>query len=272
MIRFPNGKINLGLHVTSKREDGYHNIETCFYPVALKDALEIIPSGEMHFECSGFKVEGTVENNLCLKAYYLLHRDFPEITPLKIHLHKAIPMGAGLGGGSSNGAFMLKMINEKFRLQLADDVLIKYALQLGSDCPFFILNKPCFATSRGEVLQPLHVDLSMYKMVLINPGIHVSTARAFSTLKPKLPAQPLPYIIQQPVAAWKDALGNDFEDSIFKLRPAIKEIKQELYSQGAIYASMTGSGSTVYGFFERDTKPKLSFPGHYTVINLESGA
>lgn len=272
MIRFPNCKINLGLHVTSKREDGYHNIETIFYPINLRDALEIIPATEMQFECTGLKVDGSTENNLCLKAYHLLKKDFPEITPLKIHLHKAIPMGAGLGGGSSNGAFMLKMLNDKFNLQLTDDALIKYALQLGSDCPFFIINKPCFASGRGENLQPLNVDLSMYKMVLVNPCIHVSTAEAFSTLAPKEPAQSLQHVIQQPISTWRQALTNHFEEPIFKVHPAIKEIKEELYSKGAIYASMSGSGSTVYGLFIEDVEVNFSFPSHYTVINLNTGA
>ena len=269
MVRFPNCKINLGLQVTSKREDGYHNIETIFYPVALKDALEIIVSGELRFTTSGLEIKGRSEDNLCLKAYHLLQNDFPQLKPVNIHLHKAIPMGAGLGGGSSNGAFMLTMLNDKFELGLSEEALMNYSLKLGSDCPFFIRNAPCFATGRGEVLQPVDVDLSMHDLVLINPGIHVSTAAAFSTLIPNHPHRSLREIIQQPAATWADSLTNDFEEPIFKAHPAIKQIKEELYSRGAVYASMTGTGSTVYGLFSPQSNPTFSLPNHHliTLIN-----
>jgi 4-diphosphocytidyl-2-C-methyl-D-erythritol kinase len=270
MVRFPNCKINLGLHVTSKREDGYHNIETIFYPIALKDVLEIISSNTLNFQTTGLVINGRATDNLCLKAYKLLELDFPQLKPVNIHLHKAIPMGAGLGGGSSNGAYMLRMLNDKFDLQLSEDALINYALKLGSDCPFFILNKPCFATGRGEVLEPVDVDLSNHNLVLVNPGIHVSTADAFSTLTPQLPASSLKEVIRQPISTWRSTLFNDFEDSIFKAHPAIKQIKGELYNLGAVYASMTGTGSTVYGLFDNGYEPHVSFPDNYTTINIKA--
>ena len=184
MIVFPNCKINLGLHILGKREDGFHNLETVFYPLLFRDALELIPATnnttEIEFTGSGLAVDGNVSDNLCVKAYYLLKKNFPQLPLVKIHLHKAIPMGAGLGGGSADAAFMLKLLNEKFNLNISTPQLLNYALELGSDCPFFIINKPCIATGRGEILEEIEVDLSAYKIVLINPGIHINTGWAFS--------------------------------------------------------------------------------------------
>jgi 4-diphosphocytidyl-2-C-methyl-D-erythritol kinase len=262
MVLFPNGKINLGLHVTRKREDGYHDLETVFYPVPVKDVLEVVRSGHFTFALTGLPVNGQTDNNLCVKAYQLLQKDFPGLPPVSIHLHKAIPMGAGLGGGSADGAFLLSMLNQKFHLHLTSEQLISYALQLGSDCPFFIINKPCFATGRGEVLSPVGLDLKEYRLVLVNPGIHVSTREAFSTLTAKVPTRSLQDIICQPVAEWKEVLKNDFEEPVFRLYPAIEKIKFELYEAGAVYASMTGSGSTVFGIFRTDTNLELPFPAH----------
>jgi 4-diphosphocytidyl-2-C-methyl-D-erythritol kinase len=257
MLVFPNCKINLGLHIVGKREDGFHNLETVFYPVPFKDALEIIPSTntDIEFTATGLAVDGNAADNLCVKAYHLLKQDFPEVPSVKIHLHKAIPLGAGLGGGSADAAFMLKLLNEKFHLNLSTDQLINYALQLGSDCPFFIINKPCFATGRGEVLEETTLELSAYKIVLINPRIHVSTGWAFSNITPALPIKSIKEIIQQPIYTWKDELKNDFETAVFTAHPAIKAIKETLYAQGAIYAAMSGSGSTVFGIFEPNTGP-----------------
>jgi 4-diphosphocytidyl-2-C-methyl-D-erythritol kinase len=253
MLVFPNCKINLGLHILGKREDGFHNLETIFYPVAFKDALEIIPdsnsASEIEFTSTGLAVDGKTEDNLCIKAYHLIKKDFPQLPSIKMHLHKALPMGAGLGGGSADAAFMLKMLNEKFRLNLSTDQLINYSLQLGSDCPFFLVNKPCFATGRGEILEEIAVDLSAYKIVLINPGIHINTGWAFKNLTPALPERSIKEIIQQPISTWKEALKNDFELPVFAAHPAIKEIKEELYAEGTIYAAMSGSGSTVFGIF-----------------------
>lgn len=258
MIVFPNCKINLGLHILNKREDGFHNLETVFYPLPLKDALETIPASdsETEFTGTGLAVDGNPADNLCVKAYHLLKKDFPQLPAIKIHLHKAIPMGAGLGGGSADAAFMLKMLNEKFKLHLTTSILIDYALQLGSDCPFFIINKLCFATGRGEKLEEINLDLSAYKIVLINPGIHINTGWAFSNISPALPEKSLKEIIQQPIHTWKEELKNDFETPVFAAHPAIKEIKEALYAQGAVYAAMSGSGSTVFGIFQQDPAGK----------------
>lgn len=251
MVNFPNCKINLGLHILDKRTDGFHNLETVFYPLPLKDALEIIQAAnnDIEFTATGFAVEGPQSDNLCIKAYQLLKKEHPQLPALNIHLHKAIPLGAGLGGGSADAAFMLKMLNEKFKLNLSTPALQHYALQLGSDCPFFIINTPCFATGRGEVLEAIDLDLSDYQIILINPGIPVNTGWAFSQITPAQPAKSIREIIQQPVASWKDELKNDFEPAVFSAHPAIQEIKTSLYAQGAHYASMSGSGSTVFGIF-----------------------
>jgi 4-diphosphocytidyl-2-C-methyl-D-erythritol kinase len=270
MISFPNCKINLGLHILNKREDGFHNLETFFFPLLLHDALEIIQAEKSNFNSSGLAVPGLAEDNICLKAYRLLKKDFPAIPTVSIHLHKAIPMGAGLGGGSADGAFTLKLLNEKINLNLSTAQLISYALQLGSDCPFFILNKPCFATGRGEILEPVSIDLSKYKFIIINPGIHVNTGWAFSQITPGIPEKSIKEIIQQPVETWKEELKNDFEEPVFNSYPEIKNIKDELYKQGAVYASMSGSGSTVYGIFKKDTGISLTFPSNYFVKELHS--
>lgn len=259
MIVFPNCKINLGLQILNKREDGFHDLETVFYPVPFRDALEIIPNNntETEFTGTGLTVDGNDADNLCVKAYQLLKKDFPQLPAVKIHLHKTIPMGAGLGGGSADAAFMLKLLNNKFKLNLSTPQLLNYALQLGSDCPFFIINKPCFATGRGEILEEVPVDLSAYKIVLINPGIHINTGWAFSNITPAPSKKSIKAIIHQPIASWKDELINDFENSVFAAHPQIKEIKEILYSHNAIYAAMSGSGSTVFGIFETvfDAKP-----------------
>jgi 4-diphosphocytidyl-2-C-methyl-D-erythritol kinase len=269
VVLFPNCKINLGLNIIRKRTDGYHDLETVFYPVGLKDALEIIPAEETTFQLSGLPVSGNTADNLCLKAYYLLKKDFPGLPAVSMYLHKAIPMGAGLGGGSADGAFMLSMLNKNFGMNLTEQQLLDYALQLGSDCPFFIINKPCFAEGRGERLSPVEVDLSAYKIALVNPGVHVSTKEAFSGLLPAAPVKSLREIITQPISTWKEELVNDFEKSVFEQFPAIKQVKESLYDAGAIYASMTGSGSTVFGIFKAESKPDLKFPNShfYTIIN-----
>jgi 4-diphosphocytidyl-2-C-methyl-D-erythritol kinase len=263
VVLFPNCKINLGLNVVRKRTDGYHDLETVFYPVALRDALEVIRSAEFHFQLSGLPVNGIIEDNLCVKAYHLLKRDFPDLPPINIHLHKAIPMGAGVGGGSADGASMLTMLNHKFQLNLFQEKLISYALDLGSDCPFFIINKPCFASGRGEKLIPVQLDLSSYKIVLINPRIHISTKEAFSKLTPVIPQKSIQEIIEQPITTWQNELKNDFEETVFQLYPEIKEVKEQLYEMGAVYASMSGSGSSVFGIFNSETKTDFSFPAQY---------
>ncbi|WP_462263062.1 4-(cytidine 5'-diphospho)-2-C-methyl-D-erythritol kinase [Ferruginibacter sp.] len=253
MIVFPNCKINLGLHILSKRQDGFHNLETVFYPIALKDALEIIPSpaSSIEFTGSGLTVDGKEDDNICIKAYQLLKRDFPQLPFIKMHLHKAIPMGAGLGGGSADGAFTLQLLNTKFNLGLSLQQLIDYALQLGSDCPFFIINKPCYATGRGELLEGIDITLADYKIAIVNPGIHVNTGWAFSQITPAEPHKKIKEIIAQPIASWKAELINDFEAPVFEKYTEIKNIKEAMYNEGAVYAAMSGSGSTVYGIFEK---------------------
>lgn len=262
MLSFPNCKINLGLHILGKRADGFHNLETVFCPIAFTDALEMIPAKgnttEITFTATGLQVDGDAANNLCVQAYHLLKKDFPGLPPVKIHLHKVLPMGAGLGGGSADASFMLKMLNDQFQLKLSTEQLSSYSLQLGSDCPFFIMNKPCFATGRGEVLEQIAVDLAAYKILLINPGIHINTGWAFSQLTPALPAKSVKEIVQQPIETWKAELKNDFEIPVFNAYPAVQAIKATLYEQGALYAAMSGSGSTVFGIFNRQSN--YSYP------------
>jgi 4-diphosphocytidyl-2-C-methyl-D-erythritol kinase len=245
MVTFPNCKINLGLNILQKRNDVFHDLATVFYPIELKDVLEIIPArnseqqqSSIQFTTSGLMVDGNSTDNICFKAYELLKADFPTLPPIEMHLHKAIPMGAGLGGGSADGAFALKMLNAKFNLNLTVQQLIDYALQLGSDCPFFIINQPCFATSRGEKMTPIHLDLSAYTFVIVNPGIHVNTGWAFKQITPTLPKKSIQNIIQQPIETWKHELVNDFELPVSTAYPAIQNIKQDLYAKGAVYASM----------------------------------
>lgn len=268
MIAFPNCKINLGLHVTGKRSDGFHDLQTIFYPVPLTDALEIIKSndGEVSLSTSGIPVDVSDEQNICVIAYRLLQSNFPELTGLKMHLHKVIPTGAGLGGGSADGAFALQLLNKVFQLQLTTEQLSVYALQLGSDCPFFMLNKPALASGRGEQLQPVPVDISAYYLMIVHPGIHVSTAWAFSQLRPQLPSQGLTDIIKEPVENWRDLLTNHFEEVVFAKHPQIRFVKEKMYASGAIYASMSGSGSAVFGLF--NTSPSISFPAQYFVKTI----
>ena len=274
MIVFPNCKINLGLKILDKREDSFHNLETIFYPVPLKDALEIIPFNskeQVIFNSSGNLIKGETKDNLCLRAYYLLKKDFPDLPAVKIHLHKNIPMGAGLGGGSADAAFTLQLLNKLFTLNITTEKLHDYSLQLGSDCPFFIINAPCIGTGRGEVLQEIELDLSGYKIVLVNPSIHVNTGEAFSNLNlaPKsLSRNSLKNKIQQPIETWKYNVENDFELPVFKKYPVIKNIKEHLYHQGAAYAAMSGTGSTVFGFFKKDTQLNLQFDSSFIIHEL----
>lgn len=255
MLRFPNAKINLGLHITRKRADGYHELETIFYPVKdLRDALEMVPAAGAKgaFHESGLPVSGGGEANLVRKACKLLRERFPGRMPeLDIYLHKAIPMGAGLGGGSADAAFALQMLNELGGLRLSSPELESLALTLGSDCPFFIRNTPQFATGRGEIMEPIAIDLSGYRIEVVCPGVHVSTREAFSRVVPKPASFDLRTLPQVPVEAWRDVLRNDFEESVFAQFPEVAKLKEGLYVDGAVYASMSGSGSAVYGLFER---------------------
>ena len=271
MILFPNCKINLGLHILRKRHDGFHDLETIFYPLQLQDALEVIhgdTSRDVEFSSSGLTLDVDATNNICVKAYHLLKADFPNLPPIKMHLHKAIPSGAGLGGGSADGAFTLLLLNKKFQLHLTEQQLIHYALQLGSDCPFFIKNRPCYASGRGEYLEPIELDLQNYTFTIVNPGIHINTGWAFKQLTPRADRISLRETIQMPLNEWKDALVNDFEAPIFQQYPEIARIKEDLYQAGAVYAAMSGSGSTVFALFQRELTPLFSFPAHYFVKTI----
>nr|MCU0402653.1 4-(cytidine 5'-diphospho)-2-C-methyl-D-erythritol kinase [Algoriphagus sp.] len=232
MISFPNAKINLGLHITSKRKDGYHEIETCMVPIPLYDALEIILDKKPSWNSSGLDIPGEAKDNLILKAEKLLKKDFQGLPALSIHLHKNIPMGAGLGGGSADGAFALKLMNNLFDLHLDD-----FFFELGSDCPFFIENTPKIARGRGEILEPIDLSLKGSYLVLINPGIHVGTKEAYSCVTPSPPKVRLEEVLADR-SRWKAELVNDFEASIFKNHPTIAAIKEKMYSEGASYAAM----------------------------------
>jgi 4-diphosphocytidyl-2-C-methyl-D-erythritol kinase len=257
MISFPKAKINLGLRITGKRADGFHDIETVFYPVGLSDALEFVvhPSlrNEDELTVTGFNPGIRFERNLVIRAVRKLREIFP-LPFLKIHLHKVIPTGAGLGGGSADAACMLRSVNRRFNLSLSDSELRSYALELGSDCPFFIDPSPSFAIGRGEILSPVKPVLEGYYLVLINPGIHISTREAYLNSFPSKPEKSLEQIISFDVSKWKKLIKNDFEDYAFKVYPQIGDIKKALYKAGALFSSMTGSGSTVYGIFEEKTK------------------
>lgn len=261
MLTFPNAKINIGLSITTRRADGYHNLETIFYPVAVRDALEIIDAADNQtsLHVTGLTVAGDPDKNLAWKAYNLLLSDFPEkVKPLSIHLHKLIPMGAGLGGGSADGAVMLSMMNEYFSLGLTTNILEQYALQLGSDCPFFICNKPAFASGRGEQLEEISLDLSDYSFQFIFPELHISTALAFSGITPAQAPYPLRNIVSLPISEWKLKIINDFEESLFPKYPVLAQAKDQLYAGGALYASLSGTGSTVYGIFKKGARAEVN--------------
>lgn len=283
MVSFPNCKINLGLNIIRKRADGYHDLETVFYPVAFRDVLEVIKfqdtsfkvqelsnqypdsyrKSTINFSSTGLPINGPKSDNLCVKAYHLLQQHFPDLPAVQMHLHKVIPMGAGLGGGSADGAFALQLLNNIFKLNLSNQQLINYALQLGSDCPFFIDNKPCFATSRGEKMQPIDLNLSTYQLVIINPKIHIGTSWSFGNITPQIPTTSILQIIQHPIETWKNELINDFEKPAINKYPEIGNIINTLYNNGAIYSAMTGSGSSVFGIFPKKKIVYFSFPEHY---------
>lgn len=261
MIVFPNAKINLGLHIVNKRNDGFHEIESCLYPIPVTDALEMLPSEKMSFNSSGNTIPGPSSDNLILKAYQVLKADFPQLPPVAVHLHKNIPIGAGLGGGSADAAFSVTMLNELFDLGMESNKLEKYASQLGSDCPFFIQNQPKLVHGRGEILNPVDLSLSGNWIYLVHPGIHISTKDAYAGVIPKAPSQSLKVILKDK-EDWKEQLVNDFEDSIFKKQPIIRAIKSRLYESGAFYAAMSGSGSSVFGLFKNPPK-QVKFPEEY---------
>ena len=299
MIVFPNAKINIGLNVVARRPDGYHDIETVFYPVLLQDALEItlmrpldpaqlrkrIEAGLLvqpddvfmpfrlrrrkedipccSLEMTGNEFPFVAADNLVVKAYLMLQQDF-DLPSIDIKLHKHIPSGAGLGGGSSDCAFMITLLNRRFNLRMRDSMMERYAARLGSDCAFFISNTPSIATGRGEILNPVGLSLKGYTVLLVKPDVSVSTAEAYASLTPKQPEIPLAEAIRRPVAEWKDCVFNDFETTVFAKYPLLADIKRRLYSMGAVYAAMSGSGSTVYGLFRESLdNPADEFPGMF---------
>lgn len=255
MVVFPCCKINLGLNVVERRTDGYHNLETVFYPIPLHDNLEVITvkhaSQPYLLHKTGLHVEGADENNLVVKVYNLLREDYEQIPPVEIWLHKRIPSGAGLGGGSSDAAFMMRLLNEQYGLGM-DDEDIEYRLsRLGADCPFFYHSRPAFATGIGDQLMPIDFDLAGWNFLLVKPNIHVSTREAYSMVRPRPSSESLLQSLSRPVDTWRDTVKNDFEYSVFQHYPEIAAIKQTLYDMGASYASMSGSGSSVFALFER---------------------
>ena len=265
MLAFPNAKINLGLNVTGARPDGFHDIETVLFPVTFRDVLEIIPSGEQpdEFQHSGLTIPGKVEENLCIRAYTLL-KDELLIPTIRMHLHKVIPMGAGLGGGSSDAASAIKLLNDLFSLALSPLQMMQYAHKLGSDCEFFIENKPVFASGRGDQFETVVLNLEGYCIAIVIPPIHVSTAEAYEKIAINKPVESIQAILKVSPGEWKDRLVNDFEGSVFQRHPEILQIKEKMYAAGAVYASMSGSGSAVYGLFDQQLPDLNSFNGCIT--------
>ena len=256
MITFPIAKINLGLNIVERRADGYHNLETVFMPVPIKDALEVVTMDEAFpsavdcdLKVTNIDVEGDEQQNLVVRAYRLLKQDFPQLPRVHAHLYKAIPTQAGMGGGSSDCAAMLVLLNELFGLGLNRQQLIGYAARLGADCPFFVMGRPAYAEGIGERLVPIDLSLRGYRLAVVRPDIPVSTKEAFSLIKPRKPVKNCRDIINQPIATWCHELVNDFEESVFALHPEIGAVKEQLYQMGAVYAAMSGSGSAVFGLF-----------------------
>lgn len=271
MITFPNAKINLGLNVVEKRPDGYHNLETVFYPVPITDALEIVemdrqfPSDvDCDLKVTNLEIEGDEQRNLVVRAYRLLKQDFPDLPRVHAHLYKGIPTQAGMGGGSSDCGFMITQLDRQFGLGLTDEQMIRYAASLGADCAFFVLNRPCYAEGIGERLQPISLSLSGWYLAVVRPAIPVSTREAFSLIVPEHPARNCRDTVMQPVETWREALTNDFERSVFALHPEIGAIKDRLYELGAVYAAMSGSGSSLFGLFREPVSlDEFSDPGTF---------
>lgn len=276
MINFPIAKINLGLNVVEKRPDGYHNLQTVFYPVPIKDALEVHVMDEAFpsdYDCdlkvTNITIEGDEQRNLVVRAYQLLKQDFPTLPRIHSHLWKGIPTQAGMGGGSSDCAYMMMLLNQQFQLGLTDEQLIEYAAKLGADCAFFILSRPCYAEGIGEKLQPIDLSLSGYYIAVVRPDIPVPTKEAFSRIRPHYPALNCRETVMQPVETWRDTLINDFEESVFALHPEIGNIKQQLYDMGATYAAMSGSGSALFGLFKKQPDSlSQEFPNMFTFSSI----
>ena len=276
MITFPIAKINLGLNVVEKRPDGYHNLQTVFYPVPITDALEIVPMSEefpSDLDCdlkvTNIHIEGDEQRNLVVRAYQLLKENFPNLPRIHTHLWKGIPTQAGMGGGSSDCAYMIRILNGTFDLQLTDEQMQRYAAQLGADCAFFIKSVPCYAEGIGEKLEPISLDLSGWHIGVVRPDIPVPTKEAFSRICPHYPSKNCREVVMQPVETWRDNLVNDFEESVFALHPEIGAIKEQLYKMGATYAAMSGSGSALFGLFkERPEGLRQAFPDMFTFSTI----
>jgi 4-diphosphocytidyl-2-C-methyl-D-erythritol kinase len=259
MVSFPPCKINLGLNIIRKRSDGYHDLSTCFYPVPWRDVLEIVPAKDFSFSVSGLPVPGSASDNLCVRAFRLLEERFG-LEPVAIHLLKILPIGAGLGGGSSDGAYALRILNELFKLNLAKEELRELAAKLGSDCAFFIEDKPMMGEGRGEVLSDIEVSLKGKFLIIVKPEVSISTAEAFASVTPRGAAGDLRSVLEnEPVSAWRDRVKNDFEEGLFKKFPVMDAIHKKLYAFGAIYASVSGSGSAVFGIFAKETDLRREF-------------
>ena len=272
MITTPIAKINLGLNVVERRPDGYHNLQTVFYPVAIKDALEVCAMADEFpspFDCdikvTNISIEGDEQRNLVVKAYHLLKADFPSLPRLHAHLYKGIPTQAGMGGGSSDASAMLLLLNSEFQLGLSEEQLIGYAAQLGADCAFFVMNRPAYAEGIGEKLQPINLDLSNWYIAVVRPDIPVPTKEAFSRITPAFPQKCCKDIVMQPVETWREELTNDFEQSVFALHPEIGAIKERLYQLGATYAAMSGSGSALFGLFKNPIDVEREFEGMFSI-------
>lgn len=278
MITFPQAKINLGLNVVARRADGYHDLETVFYPVPLCDALEVQPMDDAFPSLTDCDVKvshgltptdtfetGDEQKNLVVKAYNILKQENPGLARVHIHLYKAIPTQAGMGGGSSDGAAMLLMMNEMARMGFTQQQLIERAARLGADCPFFIVNRPAYAEGIGERLAPVNLDLHGWLLAVVRPNIAVSTKEAFSLVTPKRPSQNCRGIVMgRPVEQWRGLLENDFEQSVFAIYPEIGQVKERLYELGAAYSAMSGSGSAVFAFFRKPVDLGQHFPGMFT--------
>ncbi len=268
MLIFPNAKINIGLNIIRRRSDGYHDIETIFCPIGLCDVLEFVPSpgnpgGHISFTSTGLTIDCSHEQNLCVKAYRLLDNDF-NLPAIDVHLHKVVPSGAGLGGGSSDAAFMLRKLAQQFIPELDEEELCRYASQLGSDCAFFIKNRPLFAHGRGNLFRETGGIPDNIEIVVVYPGVHVSTADAYAEIIPARPSESLEKLILLPLEEWRDRIKNDFEKKVIQKHPVIGNLKSKLYELGASYASMTGSGSSVYAIFrDRAPEPEDHFPGMF---------
>lgn len=275
MISFPNCKINLGLHVVERRPDGYHNLETLFVPVPLCDELEIVSSDEFSFVQEGIPIGGNIEENLCVKAYRALQADFPQVQPVEMRLVKHIPFGAGLGGGSSDAAFTLKMVAQLFELPCTTADMEHYASRLGADCPFFVANQVSYATGIGDQLEHISLDFSCYRLVMLKPDDAVSTAEAYRGVVPRMchNKPDLRQAVRRPISDWRTLIVNDFENSVFPGHPRIAQLKEFLYQSGALYASMSGSGAALYAFFPpRDSVNFSTLPTKEIIFDSATAA